>query len=239
MPFCSRCGVEVEADIRECPLCQRKIQGDDETDISKLKNYPDSVISAVVDDFRTVVKRKKYVWELLTILFLISIVSVLAIDLSMNKRISWSFYPIAAILTIWADLTVAFFIIKRAVAAMLSGVLFLSIFLFLIDWFSGGDDWFFPIAFPIIGLLAVISFLLYLLISRFKTNGLNTAGFICIGIVFFCIGIENILTFYHFGRMGFSWSLVVAFSLGPVSVFLIYLHYRFTSGKRYEGLFHL
>ncbi len=238
MPYCSRCGVEVESGINKCPLCQTVIQVGRKDIASEFNNYPDSVIHSVVDDLKNVVEKKKYVWELVSIFFLISIISVLAINFSLDRELTWSFYPVCAILTSWGSLTAMLFLNRHLFIFLFCDAFFLSLFLFLTDLYSGGLKWFFPIALPIVCLILIIFLIDAFIISLLKTNGLNTAGFLLMGISVFCSGLENILSLYTNGRMSFSWSVVVGFSLIPISGFLIYLHYRFTSGKRYEGWLH-
>ena len=40
MPYCSRCGIEVEDHVLKCPLCNLKIQHFDKPP-ETLKNFPD------------------------------------------------------------------------------------------------------------------------------------------------------------------------------------------------------
>jgi RNA polymerase subunit RPABC4/transcription elongation factor Spt4 len=238
MPFCSRCGVEVEPSVQECPLCQSQILEEEKFSEAFIRNYPDSVISSVADELKAVTGKKNHLWELLSIFFLLTIISVVAIDWSFNKGITWSFYPIIAVFSIWGSCTVAL-LIKKHIILLFSDVFFLLLFLFLTDFYSGRPRWFFPVALPIVGLIVILSCLLFFAVSRIKDIGLNIAGFFLIAVSLFCSGLENVLAFYFNGSAGFSWSLVVNFSLVPIAVFLIYFHYRFTSGKNFKGFFHV
>ncbi len=68
MPFCSRCGVEVEPAVSACPLCERRIEPEEIISETVVKNYPDSVISTVASELKAVVEKKNHVWELLSML---------------------------------------------------------------------------------------------------------------------------------------------------------------------------
>ena len=238
MSYCPRCGVEVDSDTIECPLCETLIQERRDNESLKLKNYPERKIEKPGNDFRKIAEKKFLVWELLSIFFLISIISIISIDLGIRHKISWSIYPLTAIGTIWAGVTVILFLSRFKLLTVISNFILLSFFLFFLDFYSGGAGWFLTMALPIVLLFLITVILFAFIILRLKNNGLNTMGVVLVGISFFCAGLENILAFNHNGGFSFSWSLIVGFSLIPVAGFLVYLHYRFTSVKRYRGWFH-
>jgi len=238
MSYCPRCGVEVDSDRKECPLCKTMIEKRHEGESLHLRNYPEKEMIDEGNDFKKIAEKKVFVWELLSIFLLVSIISIISIDLVTNRKFTWSPFPLTAIGAIWGCLTALFFIGRYKILTAVCNFIFLSFFLYFIDFYAGGGGWFFSIALPVLILILVLVIIISFVIKRFKNNGLNTVGLILVGIALFCTGLENILSFHFFGRGAFSWSVIVGFSLIPVAGFLEYLHYRFTSGKRYEGWFH-
>ncbi|HPI87809.1 MAG TPA: hypothetical protein PK859_00735, partial [Spirochaetota bacterium] len=87
MPYCSQCGVEVDNSVDLCPLCGAPIQKFGEPDDEK-RRYPERY------RFRGMSGAQKRLvsWLVLTTLFVISFLVVLAVNLVFEKRITWGSY---------------------------------------------------------------------------------------------------------------------------------------------------
>lgn len=72
------------------------------------------------------------------------------INYSVNQQISWSLYPIGALVMIWAFLAPLLTSLKMKQWISFAGLSITLIpYLFLIEQLSGGGNWFIPLALPI------------------------------------------------------------------------------------------
>ena len=144
MAYCSKCGVEVEQNKENCPLCGVPIHRyDDKPELSPLwpeqKERPK--LSSKAMRFITVM-------PILTALA-ISLFIVLVIDFQSNKAITWSRYPIVSIITLFS-ISLGFLIFQGKkiinLAWLTSSIIFL---LYFLDSFNGKLEWFSSIAVPL------------------------------------------------------------------------------------------
>src|SRR5688500_17166720 len=94
MNICANCGVELEDDMRSCPLCgtpagesanqNSKIVGEGKTNTKARKIIQPEAISVL----------QRILWQVTSILLLSGTVSTLVIDLAVHKTITWSVYPV-------------------------------------------------------------------------------------------------------------------------------------------------
>jgi Kef-type K+ transport system membrane component KefB len=93
-----------------------------------------------------------------------------------------------------------------------------SAFLFSIDYYNNGTNWFWPMALPITTVTFGLVFLAALLIKNKKPGGLYNSGIIFTGIAVLIILIELILDL-NSGEVNLTWSIqvfITAFSLALV-----------------------
>lgn len=225
MPYCSRCGVEVEEQTLYCPLCRAPIQmftSDGEIILPSRPPYTDTEVSRAR---KTTKERREAAIKILTAINLIPLLITSAIDLILNSAITWSSYSTIAILFIWSCSVIPLFFYKHPFIIILCYFIATSGLQLGIGFFLHKFLWFSNFGLPIsLTAYAIITFIVYAG-SKAKHRGFNIAAYILMGIVFLCIAIENITHSITPENITFSWSAIVLATLLPFILLFLYLHF--------------
>jgi len=236
MPYCSRCGVEVDSDVESCPLCEAPIQrlGDGEP---AEKRFPD--FESDDKPRMSVRERRKLIWEVISILGAIAIAVVVGSDLHAHATIGWSLYPTAAVVLAWIVSTLLLFV-RRWPWLVAAGMLVSSAgFLAAVDEASGGLEWFLGLSLPLLILLVIVTALVVFVVKRVRFGGLNIVAFVSLGVALLCTGSDAVIERYLTGRVALSWSIIVLQALVPFAGIMLFLHYRLRNRFDLKRLFHL
>jgi hypothetical protein len=237
MPYCPKCGVELEEKASACPLCgtpsftaaakpESAARGEryiDPEDIEKL----------------TEGERLKIAWEVISISAMIAAAVVCAMNLFMSHELSWALYPLASLVLAWILLTSSLRLRSHPFLATLVAACAAPAFLVSLDLFDGELGWSLHVGVPI-ALIAELSAAIAAFAGvRARRKGINIIAFSLIATAATCVGIEATLGLFLAGRLELRWSLVVAVSLSSVAAFLLYLHHRVTTKVNLRKLFRL
>ena len=225
MPYCSKCGVEVQPGTKKCPLCGTPIQQFEEEN-EELPLYPEKKVKQKKERLSNRQKRI-FAWEIVTATIMTIIVLLLLINAVVDKNISWSLYPVASLMALWLFTTFPLFFPTKVVILVVGELLTLISYLAALDGIDGKIQWFHRLALPIVFLISLIAFAVTFSSIKVKRKGANIAAFILFGISAICIGIDLIITFIISGKITLTWSLIAAPPIIIVGAFLIYVHYRF------------
>jgi hypothetical protein len=166
-------------------------------------------------------------WELFSLLFSTSLIIVIAVDLFIHRRFTWSLYPIVSLIGAWIYVTIVTFLKSKPSLLIIALTLNTLALLEAIDLIGPiAPSWFFSVGFPIIAAFGLLSAGAYLLIKRFKAKGFNIPALLLALLAFFCVIIDIIISLWLLGRIDLSWSLIVSIAVLPVIVFSLYAHYR-------------
>jgi hypothetical protein len=232
MPYCSRCGVEVEADKTHCPLCQTTIQELDDNPLESTRKYPDEQVIPT-RKVRSGKQKRLLAWEITSVSFLIPLLITLFIDLIVNKTVSWSLYPITSLLYAWILLTLPLLFPKKVAVLLVGETLPLLVYLLVIDIIDNGQiDWYLRMGLPIIAILITVSIGIAVGGLYVKNKGANIAALILFGAGIICLGIDFTITSYLQGKFTVSWSLYVLATTIVVGGFLLYIHFRIIRGSQ-------
>ncbi|MHA1303757.1 MAG: DUF6320 domain-containing protein [Candidatus Heimdallarchaeaceae archaeon] len=222
MPYCSRCGVEVDPGIEKCPLCNTPIQKLDDEKVEYIKKYPDEPVIEKRIGKRTDKEKRQLALEILSVSILIPLLIVTFIDLIISRSITWAKFPILVLVFIWLTAAFPLQFPKKPIVLVLGEVGTVLAFLFLIDYFIDWQvEWFLEYALPIIILTILIASLVILASMLVKRKGANVAAFVLFGIGVLVFSLEFTIT------RTISWSLFVLTPTVVIGGFLLYLHFRF------------
>ncbi len=236
MPYCSRCGVEVNDEIAKCPLCHSPIQ--------KFYEEPEPGRDFPTDQLNPAAPRLsprekiRIAFSITSFGILIPLMITLSVDIVLTRSISWSIYPIIGLVGSWLLTIVP--ITKPAKSNLIiwsETIVLWGVFASL-SLFTDLSSRVFQLSFPIILTGAVITQAIVTLSGRTARKGGNIAGFILLGIGVFCGVTDFIVSGSVMGHQGMSWSLIVIAALIPVSGMLLYLHYR-KKKSRLAKFFHI
>jgi hypothetical protein len=219
MAYCPKCGVELGAETKACPLCGTRIEKKDGSDRGDVEPEAERQPSPPR-------KQGARAVEILSVLAGIAAVLDVGIDLYSSGGLSWSPIAIVAMAMVWLAAAMPLILKGKpwlVFAVLAPGELAL---LFLIDVFDGAPWWFFRIGMPVYLVSLGLSLAVAVLTAISKRRGLNVAGYLLSGAALECLAVEIILELAAGQALRLVWSPIVALACIPAAGLLIYLHYR-------------
>ncbi len=237
MPYCSKCGVEVDIGIEKCPLCSLPIQQfpDEEQKQPSKKKYPDEPVEHPAKRILTPKEKRIRAWEIISASIMIPLLIVTFTDLIIAETISWARFPMIALILVWLLCTFPLVFPTRPVIMIIGIAISLIGFLVLVDYFADWDiDWFYKLALPIIALVLFLSVAVVIVSTKVKKKGMNIAAFILFAAGILNLGLDLIImsTIQH--KVTVTWSLFVLVPTFIIGGFLMYMHYRFTKDTDFK-----
>jgi phosphatidylserine synthase len=111
--------------------------------------------------------------------------------------------------------------------------------LFLFNLFYPPVNWFYGIAIPVTIALFVSVTIISLLWKVAHFRGFNILAIAFLVLSGFCIVSEVFIDKYVSGKVDIRWSAIVAVSILPIALVLLFVHYRMKKGKRLDSYFHV
>jgi hypothetical protein len=221
MAYCPKCGVELGAEARACPLCGTRIEKKDEALPDREEKKPEAEPQASPHK-----RQGARAVEILSVLAGIAAVLELGIDLYSSGGLSWSPIAIVSMAMVWLAAAMPLILKGKpwlVFAVLAPGELAL---LFLIDVFDRAPWWYFRVGMPVYLVSLGLALAVVVLTAISKRRGLNVAGFVLAGAALECLAIEIILELAAGRLLRLVWSPIVALACIPAAGLLIYLHYR-------------
>jgi hypothetical protein len=234
MTVCKNCGVELEVGMQHCPLCGEAIEGKGNLYVPMPGRQQAFQYGGTMSQ-----PQKKFTWEIISIILLSGIIATFIIDFIINKRITWSEYPVAISLVIFSYLSLFAFWHQRSIIQMAGSFILSSIFLFILDVLTGGVRWSIKLGIPLLLAGNLIVAVLTIVVRRSKYKGINLIAYAFLGAALLCICVEGILSIFKTGAWHFEWSVIVAGCIVPVFIVLLFVHLRLKKGRSLEKTFHV
>lgn len=228
MIVCKACGVELESSMTHCPLCGTQVG-------SNAPSVPDKQKVKMTARGRYFLKQ--ILWQVVSIFLLSGIVATVAINLSVNGRMTWSVYPVTICLIIFSYAAVMALWPTRVAVQLLAGWLLSTALIWVIQQLVDAD-WPMLLAFPLLCAVNVIGLTLYFAISGLKVKGLNILAMFFVAIACLCLIIEGMITNYYDSVITLQWSVIVAACLFPVIAAIVFMHIRTKTNAEIQKIFH-
>lgn len=216
MSYCVNCGVELDATLKDCPLCNTPVINPSQL-IEAQKRPPFPVEKVPVE----MIKRKDM--GLLVSIVLVAIaVTCGGLNLLVFKENYWSLAIIGACLLLWVILLpeIIYHKLNVFLSVFLDGVA-VVIYLYLLTWLTESNDWFYGVAVEIALfitiLLEIYIFCLKVLPKSILTYALYTVT--AIGIL--CVGLELLIDKLVRAEISMDWSAIIATICIVIDVALI------------------
>ena len=234
MTICKKCGVELEAGLEICPLCNEHIQESDEA-----RNKKNS--TTYNPGYNPLSKHEKVrvFWEISSLFHFSALVVTVLIDLITNRTLSWSLYAATCITASFIYITLITLTYNK-LWIFLPGLLINTLgFLVLVDLFDNGINWFVNPGLPLAGFFVALLGMVMFYGFQTKQKGFNIVAFAALAIGTYCILAEIFINLAKHSIVSLSWSVIVAASMLPFSLFLFFFHYRLKRGTSLRRFFHL
>lgn len=240
MILCKNCGVELEPDMKICPLCEEPVVPGTYTKENKLKKEKGGVKTYRDFETRTLSKpQRKAVWELISIILILLVIATGLINYIINRQISWSEYPIAICLIIFSYVSSFTYLNRRREAQLLFSFIASSFFILILDLITGGVDWALQLGIPLLFSANFIFIGLMATVRMSRQRGVNVIAYYFMAVPLLCFCIEIISDLYFRNTINFFWSLIVGACLIPVALVLLFMHYKLKKGQDLNKTFHI
>lgn len=223
MSYCVNCGVELDASLKACPLCNTPVINPKEIPYTR-QRVPFPKEKGQVE----VVKRRD-LGVLLTTVLIATAVTCVLLNLLVFNGSPWSVLVAGVCLVLWVlCIPLVIYTKLNLYAALLLDGLSVILYLYMITFMTGSQGWYWGLALPIAVLVTVLVELFALCIKKLPRSFLATTLFFFIGAAALCVGIELLIDRYLGKALGLSWSAVVL----TVCVIVIILLITLLSRKR-------
>ena len=236
MPYCSRCGVEVDAQIKTCPLCAAPIQRLPMDDGSP---WPVDEAPVPVPPPMNTDERKGLARTITTLGFLIPVSVVLTVDWFVTRSLDWSLYALSGLGAAWLWAIFPLALNRRPYALILAETAVGAALEIAIGVLAGKTGWLMPIGIPIIAAAGFLTAGVTTMARRSPALGGNLAGWILLAIAILALATDMLVEAWLGGTWRPGWSIIAASTTVPIAVLLLYLHYRPSKRTRLRRYFHL
>ncbi len=216
MSYCVNCGVELDASLGKCPLCNTPVINPSKLEaITRTSPYPKE--RGQVD----VVKRKD-----LAILSTISLTATslccLLLNLFVFSQTPWSLFIIGACLILFVVLipVLVYTRLPIYISLLFDGIA-AGFYLYMITFNTASDRWFHELALPITLLVTILIEIFALLLRSFPVSYITTALYFFLEAAILCVGIELLIDNYTDSPLKLMWSAIVLTVCSVIAIALI------------------
>ena len=214
MSYCVNCGVELDATLRVCPLCNtpvinpKEIQYDQNGRIiftgAELPT-PFPTEKGQVE----MIKRKDMAILVTTVALATSVVCGLLNVLVFSAK-PWSLAIIGACVLLWVMMIPGLVYTKQSIytSILLDGIA-AAAYLFMLTYLSGSRGWFWGLGVPIVVLITILTELFAICMKLLPRSFLGTALYAFTMLALLSVGLEFIIDKYARGEVILRWSAIV------------------------------
>lgn len=243
MTKCKNCGVMIEDGLQECPLCGEPVteearrQKESEQDRENALR-PGATVTP--EDEHTVRSAKIWLFEMVSLVAFTAGIVIFAADFAFDFALSWSLYPLLAIgfVYLFAAGFIAF--VRTPAALLLVETAIVAGFLLLLDLLIGEQKWFLELALPITLLVAAVTGVVALIVSRLRLNALQGVAVGVLGAGLFVVGLELVINRARSGELLVSWSLIAIACALSLFVLILFINKRLREHHaEFKKIFHI
>ncbi|MCB2222167.1 MAG: zinc ribbon domain-containing protein [Bacteroidetes bacterium] len=241
MILCKNCGVELEENMKNCPLCGKHISEESPDDEKEFQIQETRQEERLLSDFRelTPIQRRRLFWQLSAMILLSGMIVTFIIDLIINKDITWSKYTMSSCLALFLIITMIVFLKRKIIVSLTGSFIITSILMVLFDMFNKNIGWGTKLGIPLVFAFYLVVFVLISLVRRSRQRGINLIALFLIASGILSVCIEGIISLQINNRLNFQWSVIALVSVLPVSAILLFIHYRLRKGTDLKRFFHI
>lgn len=216
MSYCVNCGVELDATLKKCPLCETIVYHPGKIEIiSQEQTFPKK--KGEVEP----VSKKEGIIFVSVLLLAIAVTCALLNILVYNSN--WWSVPVDGIcITLWVFFMAAIFCEKITVYGMLLlDAIAIGNYLFMISLITSSDRWLIMIGLPILVVTFCLLEISVLLSKKLPSSLLTGTLYFFITIAGVCVTIEAVIDNYFRETIRLGWSAIVVTVCAIIAVFII------------------
>ncbi|MBO5209467.1 MAG: hypothetical protein J6B68_09000 [Lachnospiraceae bacterium] len=217
MSYCVNCGVELEASLKECPLCNTPVINPNKnvSQATTAKPYPTSKGQVEV------VKRKD-LGILLTVVLSATSITCFLLNLLVFQGSLWSFLVIGICICLFFFAFPAVIYTKTPIyLSLLADGVAVAIYLYLITYLTPTARWFWELGLPIVITIVILMELYTLLARKLPFTILSGALYLFLEIPTFCVTLELLIKRFLGSSYRITWSAVVLTVCAIIDIALI------------------
>ncbi len=218
MPYCVKCGVELEQAAKRCPLCATSVLLPPE-----LKQEQETALPAYPE--RLVIPQntnRRFTSFILSVVLLIPNIVCVLTDFVFSPNSHWSIYVNAASVLIFLLLILPGFMQKASAYLLLSiDAAAVCLFFYLISSEDGMPGWYIPLALPLIFGLFAMLFVWAFWLKRKKHAWPSIVVAVLMCVSAYSVLLELVVTNYLLHHFSLGISLIVVASCAALSCFFI------------------
>lgn len=237
MSYCVNCGVELDASLKRCPLCDTvvinpSIIGDTEAQ----PPFPDE------QQLLDATHRKRWLAGLISIVLAIPASVCILCNYGIQDKLSWSLIVAAALVMIWA-FSVPMLLMKKVNFIPIAVIDTAAILLFLFVLNLQVQDparknWFTTIALPLV--LCIMAFVcINAVLIKNDISRLYVAAVLFLTIGALVVAIEIITDIYLSDSVSLSWSLIALVPCALLSLLYVFIQKRKRLKESMKKRFHI
>ena len=204
MSYCVNCGVELEASLKECPLCHTPVINPNQRGREfPASPYPDNKGQVEV------VKRKD-LGILLSVVLTATSATCLLLNLLVFDASLWSMIVIGCCICLFVFTFPVIFYSKTPIyVSLLADGISVAVYLFLISFLTDSNTWLLQLGLPIVVLLTICAECFPLLSRLFPLTILSCSLCVFVEIPAFCVSLELLIRHLLGDSYRITWSAVV------------------------------
>lgn len=217
MSYCVNCGVELEASLKECPLCNTPVINPNQNTSQSMSAKPYPAAKGQVE----VVKRKD-LGILLTVVLSATSITCLLLNLLVFQASLWSFLVIGVCICLFFFAFPAVIYTKMPIyLSLLADGAAVAIYLYMITYLTESANWFWGLGLPIVVTLVLLIELYTLLARKLPFTILSGALYLFLEIPTFCVVLELLIKRYLEVPYFITWSAIVLTVCAIIDIALI------------------
>lgn len=204
MSYCVNCGVELEASLRECPLCHTPVVNPVEAG----KEFPPSPYP--VNKGQVEVVKRKDLGILLSVVLIATGGTCLLLNLLVFNRSLWSLLVIGICICLFVfTFPMVYYRKMPPSLSLLADGAAVAVYLYMIAYLTPSTAWFWQLGLPIV-LLVILNTEIFTFLARLVPFSL-LSGALClfIEIPLFCAALEVMIRRMLSAPIRLTWSAVV------------------------------
>lgn len=231
MKTCENCGVEVEDNLKRCPLCRARLDDGPDEETGEQAAEPAQ---------ETLSHARFWLWEVVSLLAFAAALVTFASDFAFGFDVEWARYPLLAILFVWVSATVLIALAEHPVRRLIAETVAVVGFLFGLQLVTETAGWFVPLGLPITVLAGILGGAAALVIAKRKLSTLPATAVVILAAGIFVVGLELIIKRYRGDEVLVSWSLVALACALAVFFLILWMNKRMRERhSEYRKVFHI